>query len=132
MIATEKEKKMMSEKKNGTPERAPSQHNHGITPGVKNQILAQIWFEQIGDDRNKPLRRPKDAAVDRAFRQLIQNANNNGDCIINLGEGYYRPGKDDFMDLAEYLLKEQARAREIMSKCVSMRQAFNRRYYGNI
>ena len=123
---------MTSEKKKGTPEGAPSQHNYGTTPGVKNQILAQIWFEQIGDDRSKPLRRPKDPAVDRAFRRLIQEANNNGDYIINLGEGYYRPGKDDFVDLAEYLLKEQARAREILSKCVEMRKAYNRRYYGNI
>lgn len=123
---------MTSEKKKGTPEGAPSQHNYGTTTGVKNQILAQIWFEQIGDDSSKPLRRPKDPAVDRAFRRLIQEANMNGDYIINLGEGYYRPGKDEFVDLAEYLLKEQARAREIMSKCVEMRKAYNRRYYGNI
>lgn len=121
---------MTSEKKKGTPEGAPSQHNYGTTPGVKNQILAQIWFEQIGDDSSKPLRRPKDPAVDRAFRQLIQHANNNGDCIINLGGGYYRP--NDLVELSEYLLKEQARAREILNKCIAMRQAFNRRYYGNI
>ncbi|MBQ2527881.1 MAG: hypothetical protein II544_03925 [Spirochaetales bacterium] len=123
---------MTSEKKKGTPEGAPSQHKYGTTPGVKNQILAQIWFEQIGDDSSKPLKRPKDPAVDRAFRRLIQEANNNGDYIINLGEGYYRPGRDEFVDLAEYLLKESARAREILSKCAEMRKAFNRRYYGNI
>ena len=114
-------------KKKGTPEGAPVPHNYGTTSGVKNQILAQIWFEQIGD-KSKPLRRPKDPVVDRAFRQLIQDANMNGDCIINNGEGYFRPGKDDNVDLAEYLLKEQARAREIINKCISMRQAYNRRY----
>lgn len=119
---------MTNEKKKGTPGGAPISHNNGTTPGVKNQILAQIWFEQIGDDRSKPLKRPKDPAVDRAFRQLIQEANKNGDCIINNGEGYYRPGKDDNVDLAEYLLKEQARAREILNKCIAMRQAYNRRY----
>ena len=119
---------MTTEKKKGTPEGAPVLTTNGTTSGVKNQILAQIWFEQIGDDRSKPLRRPKDPAVDRIFRRLIQEANNKGDCIINNGEGYYRPGKDDMVELAEYLLKEQARAREIINKTIAMRQAYNRRY----
>ena len=84
-------------------------------------------FDMIGK-YDKPIKRPKNPAIDRAFRRLIQEANMSGDCIINLGEGYFRPGKDDYVDLAEYLLKEQARATEIISKCVSMRQAYNRRY----
>lgn len=114
-------------KKKGTPEDAPSQTPNGTTKVSRNQWLAEILFDMIGK-YDKPIKRPKNPSIDRAFRQLIAEANMNGDCIINLGEGYFRPGKDDFVDLAEYLLKEQARAREIISKCVSMRQAYNRRY----
>lgn len=114
-------------KKKGTPEGAPVQTTNGTTKVSRNQWLAEILFDMIGK-YDKPIKRPKNPSIDRAFRQLIAEANLNGDCIINLGEGYYRPGKDDFVDLAEYLLKEQARATEIMSKCVAMRQAYNRRY----
>lgn len=118
-------------KKKGTPEGAPISSTNGTTRVSRNQWLAEILFDMIGK-YDKPIKRPKNPSVDRAFRQLIQEANMNGDCIINNGEGYYRPGKDDNVDLAEYLLREQAKAREIMSKCVAMRQAYNRRYYDNI
>lgn len=114
-------------KKKGTPEGAPVHTTNGTTKVSRNQWLAEILFDMIGK-YDKPIKRPKNPAIDRAFRRLIQEANMSGDCIINLGEGYFRPGKDDYVDLAEYLLKEQARAKEIMSKCVSMRQAYNRRY----
>ena len=121
---------MTSEKKKGTPEGAPVQTTNGTTKVSRNQWLAEILFDMIGK-YDRPIKRPKNPSIDRAFRQLIAEANMNGDCIINLGEGYYRPGKDDFVDLAEYLLKEQARAREIMSKCVAMRQAYNRRCHSD-
>ena len=121
---------MTSEKKKGTPEGAPVQTTNGTTKVSRNQWLAEILFDMIGK-YDRPIKRPKNPSVDRAFRQLIAEANLNGDCIINLGEGYYRPGKDEFVDLAEYLLKEQARAREIMSKCVAMRQAYNRRCHSD-
>ncbi len=124
---TERRMRMTSEKKKGTPEGAPISSTNGTTRVNRNQWLAEILFDMIGK-YDKPIKRPKNPAIDRAFRRLIQEANMNGDCIINLGEGYFRPGKDDFVDLAEYLLKEQARATEIISKCVSMRQAYNRRY----
>lgn len=114
--------------KKSTPWGAPIlKQDYGTTRGSKTQWLAQILFEMIGE-YDRPIKRPKNPSVDRAFRQLIAEANMNGDCIINVGEGYFRPGKDDNVLLAEYLLKEQARAREIISKCTAMRQAYNRRY----
>ena len=121
---------MMSEKKKGTPEGAPVHTSNGTTKVSRNQWLAEILFDMIGK-YDRPIKRPKNPSVDRAFRQLIADANMNGDCIINIGEGYYRPGKDDNVELAEYLLKEQARAREILSKCTAMRQAYNRRCHSD-
>ena len=117
---------MTNEKKKGTPEGAPISPNNGTTRVSRNQWLAEILFDMIGK-YDKPIKRPKNPSVDRIFRQLIADANNNGDCIINNGEGYYRPGKDDFVQVADYLLREQAKATEIIDKCIAMRQAYNRR-----
>lgn len=121
---------MTSEKKKGTPEGAPVQTTNGTTRVSRNQWLAEILFDMIGK-YDRPIKRPKNPSIDRAFRQLIAEANLNGDCIINNGEGYYRPGKEDYLEVAEYLLREHAKARELMSKCVAMRQAYNRRCHSD-
>lgn len=80
---------------------------------------------------DKPIKRPKNSSVDRAFREMISEANKNGDCIINDGAGYYRPVKGDGFDehcYNIYKAKELARARDIIDKIEAMDKAFYGRY----
>ena len=91
---------------------------------------AKQYFLRIPDGHKNPLPRPSDASTDRAFRELVEDANNNGDCIINVGSGYYRPLPGDVVDakeLEQYLKKELSRARKIQLKRIRMRDAFRKR-----
>ena len=75
------------------------------------------------------MQRPANALEDRRFRKKIEIANNEGDCIINVGNGYYRPVPGDEIDekeLNEYLAKELHRARVIQKKRLAMKMAFER------
>ena len=75
----------------------------------------------------RPLLRPTKSYEDRALRKNIEDANRNGDCIINVGAGYYRPIPGDPVDekeLNEYLAQELHRARAIQSKRLAMKLAF--------
>ena len=77
----------------------------------------------------RPLLRPTKSYEDRALRKNIEDANRNGDCIINVGAGYYRPIPGDPVDekeLNEYLAQELHRARAIQSKRLAMKLAFER------
>lgn len=89
---------------------------------------AERLFERIGTGSERALRRPSDARVDRQLRRLIADANQMGDCIINTGDGYFRPGEDDEDAFEEYIAKERHRAREILHKIGRMESTFNRRY----
>ncbi len=76
-----------------------------------------------------PLRRPSDSYTDRVLRRMVEDANNRGDCIINVGRGYYRPLPNDPVDvkeLHEYLNKELSRARRVLRKRLAMRMAFEK------
>lgn len=60
----------------------------------------------------------------------MEDANNKGDCIINVGSGYYRPLPNDEVDekeFKEYLAKELSRARKIQVKRLRMKMAFEKR-----
>lgn len=61
-------------------------------------------------------------------KKMVQYANQNGDCIINVGGGYFRPipGKDD-EDADYYFARELHRAREILYKRKRMREAYENR-----
>lgn len=75
------------------------------------------------------MQRPADDLEDRRLRRKIEVANNEGDCIINVGNGYYRPVPGDEIDekeLNEYLAKELHRARTIQKKRLAMKMAFER------
>ncbi|MGN0246814.1 MAG: hypothetical protein ACI4DK_12745 [Lachnospiraceae bacterium] len=77
-----------------------------------------------------PLQRPSNPYEDRLLRKNIEIANNEGDCIINVGSGYYRPVPGDEVDekeLNEYLVKELHRSRAILTKRLAMKMAFERR-----
>ena len=91
---------------------------------------ARQHFLRIPSGHTHPLQRPTDSYTDRAFREMVESANHNGDCIINVGSGYYRPlpGDDtDEKELREYLTKELTRARRILAKRLAMRSAFEKR-----
>ena len=97
-------------------------------PGGKSQWLAEFLLERIGD-REHPLKRPKNASVDRVLRGLIAEKNAAGeDIIINNGEGYYRAGPDDRPAVFEYWIKETHRAKEIKNKADTMMATYTSIY----
>jgi hypothetical protein len=123
-------KKMTNEKKKGTPFGVPiPQQDYGTTPEEKSE--AERLFDKIGTGAAYALRRPKDAKVDRQLRKLIADANLSGDCIINDGSGYFRPGDDDDIAFETYIAAERSRAREILRKTSRMQQVYDRRYQTN-
>lgn len=76
-----------------------------------------------------PMQRSGNPVEDRQFRRKVEEANRNGDCIINVGNGYYRPIPGDSTDeseLREYLAKELHRARAIQIKRLKMKMTFER------
>lgn len=93
----------------------------------KTRDRAQEYFDRIPDGHRNAIQRPADMNVDRAFRKMIEIANNNGDCIVNIGDGVFRPVPGDPVDekaLNEYLGKELHRARAIQLKRLCMKTAF--------
>lgn len=78
--------------------------------------------------------RPSDPCMDRKLRKEIEEANKKDDCIINNGNGYFRPVpgvKEDEAALDAYLAKELHRARAIQYKRLSMKRTFQKwREYG--
>lgn len=68
------------------------------------------------------------SSVDRIFRNMIEKANCNGDCIINVGKGVFRPIPSDPVDEAafhEYIAKDLHRARAIQLKRLCMKQTYD-------
>ena len=118
---------MTNEKKKGTPFGVPiPKQDYGTTPKEKSE--AERLFDRISTGAAHAIARPKDAKVDRRLRQLIAEANLSGDCIINDGSGYFRPGEDDDVAFENYIRSERSRAREILKKTASMQRVFDRRY----
>ena len=82
-------------------------------------------FNMIPDGSKNPL------YVENAnteFRTMVAKANKNGDCIINIRGGYFRPipGEDDaYVD--HYFARELHRAREIQYKRMKMKEAYQKR-----
>ena len=91
---------------------------------------AKALFDNIGYGREKMVVRPSGKHIDRALRRMINKANKDGDCIINVGSGgYYRPTPGtpaDEKELDEYLFTELHRARDILLKRLRMRTTFER------
>lgn len=93
----------------------------------KNTDQAQTYFDRIPDGHKHAIQRPANMNVDRAFRKMIEHANNNGDCIVNIGDGVFRPIPGDPVDekaFHEYIGKELHRARAIQYKRLCMKQTF--------
>lgn len=97
---------------------------------MKRKDEAERLFNLIPDGHAEPLQRPSDDYIDRILRNLIEDANKKGDCIINVGHGIYRPVPGDPVDEAElnkYLASELSRARKINYKRFCMVKAFSER-----
>lgn len=89
-----------------------------------------VELEKIPFGHRNPMTRPSNKNKDRALRREIEKANNKDDCIINVGNGYYRPVPGDAVDekeLNEYFAVEASRARSIDEKCSIMKRTFERR-----
>lgn len=88
-----------------------------------------IQIENIPYGHENAVQRPANPIEDRVLRAHIEKANRNNDCIINVGNGYYRPVPGNLTDeaeLKEYLAKELSRARKIQAKRLAMCQTFER------
>lgn len=88
-----------------------------------------IQIKNIPYGHENAVQRPSNPIEDRRLRSKIEKANRDADCIINVGNGYYRPIPGDLTDeseLNEYLAKELSRARKILSKRLAMCQTFER------
>lgn len=86
-------------------------------------------LERIPVGHRNAMSRPSNPNDDRRLREQIEKANNNGDCIINVGDGYYRPDPNDIEDeveFNEYMAKELHRARVIQKKRLSMKLTYER------
>ena len=89
---------------------------------------AEDYFHRICDGHRNAIQRPADPSVDRIFRNMIEKANCNGDCIINVGKGVFRPIPIDPVDEAafhEYIAKDLHRARAIQLKRLCMKQTYD-------
>lgn len=99
------------------------------------KALAESYFVRISDGHDHAIKRPNinsdlGQSIDRALRRMVEFANQNGDCIINVGNGYYRPVPGDLVDemeLREYLAKDHSRSDNINLKIACMCQAFEMR-----
>lgn len=81
-------------------------------------------LERIKFGHKNALKRSGNQFKDRAERREIERANAEGDCIINVGRGYYRPIPGDPVDdkeFEEYMAGELSRARKILNKRMKMR-----------
>ena len=57
----------------------------------KQNNASEEIFSQIGVGKNASVQRPQNVIDDRRLRKRIELAQANGDIIINVGRGYYRP-----------------------------------------
>lgn len=88
---------------------------------------AESYFIRIGDGHRNSVKRPWDLRVDRSLRAMVEFANHNGDCIVNDGEGYFRPIPGDEVDrlaLNSYFRKEESRIKKEQLKLESMKQTY--------
>ena len=115
----------LKNKKKGAPEGTPiSEQDNGTTPERKSH--AQMLFDRIRIGRENALCISN--RDNREFRRLVAQANKSGDCIINNGFGYFRPGPDDEDEVRHYIQAELHRAQEIEDKAYAIKDAYYGRY----
>lgn len=85
------------------------------------------YISRIPDGHRRAMSRPSSPYKDREMRERIREMNENGDCIINVNHGYFRPIPGDPADesfLNTYLKREKKRAVAIMKKIVTMKRTY--------
>ncbi len=95
-----------------------------------SKLEAERLFSQIPNGHAQPIKRPSDNRTDRTLREMVEDANHQGDCIINVGRGYYRPLPHDPVDVKEfheYLNSDRSRVRKFQAKGLAMKMAFERK-----
>ena len=101
--------------------------HHRQKGDVMGKEQAKDYFNRISDGHRNAIKRPWDKVTDRSLRAMIEKANRNGDCIINVGDGIFRPIPGDPVDeaaLNKYLAKELHRVRAVQLKRLCMKQTF--------
>ena len=96
------------------------------------QTIARGYFDRIVSGHINAVQRPDITIkgyerIDRTLRRLVEKANHEGDCIINVGRGYYRPipgDPTDELEFKEYIRLEDSRADKLWGKVYSMKTAF--------
>ena len=94
--------------------------------------MAQAIFDRITTGAGNAVGRPSvidknNSTIDRALRELVEQANRNGDCIINAGDGYFRPIPGNAVDeyyFHEYIEKEKSRVKELDKKIGAMETTY--------
>ena len=94
--------------------------------------MAQAIFDRITSGAGNAVGWPavidkSNSTIDRALRELVEQANRNGDCIINAGEGYFRPIPGNVVDeyyFHEYMAKEKSRLKELDKKIGAMETTY--------
>lgn len=87
-------------------------------------------FLKIGTGKSEGIHRPWNKSEDRALRDMIHEANKNGDCIISADREYYRPREwvaEEHADKRKYFGKEYSRAVQILYKMHQMEKAYAER-----
>ena len=90
-------------------------------------MKAEEYFKRIDAGHQNAIQRPASPYVDRVLREMVERANRTGDCIINIGNGYYRVVPCDEIDELEfkkYIACDLSRARKILSKRLAMIKTF--------
>lgn len=85
------------------------------------------YISRIPDGHRIAMSRPSSLYTDRAMRERIREMNENGDCIINVNHGYFRPIPGDPVDeafLNAYLEREKKRAVAITKKIATMGRTY--------
>ena len=96
------------------------------------QTIARGYFDRIVSGHRNAVQRPDisvpgNERIDRTLRRLVEKANHEGDCIVNVGRGYYRPipgDPTDELEFKEYIRLEDSRADKLWGKVYSMKTAF--------
>ena len=95
--------------------------------------MAQAIFDRITSGDGSAVGRPdvidkSNSTIDRTLRELVEKANRNGDCIINAGDGYFRPIPGNTLDeyyFHEYIVKEKSRIKELNKKISTMETTYD-------
>ncbi len=89
-------------------------------------MRARDHFERISYGYEGGVSRPSNKYADRRLRDLINQANKKGDCIISARGRYYRPRmylEEEAHEAKRYFASELHRARDILFKRMKMIEA---------